>query len=99
MCSAIWEKEIIQASTPTREAKRETRLPLETKHMVNGNDVIRPWIIFWGAKLVSEYQKVQKCRFRLHYERVLCWTQLEQWLKNWGLKLLIFQMLLHKAVL
>ena len=31
-----------QASTPTREAKRETRLPLETKHMVDGNDVIRP---------------------------------------------------------
>ena len=34
-----------QASTPTREAKRETRLPLETwtwSHMVDGNDVIRP---------------------------------------------------------
>ena len=31
-----------QASTPAREAKRETRLPLETKHMVDGNDVIRP---------------------------------------------------------
>ena len=29
-------------------------LPLETKHMVDGNDVIRPCIIFFGgAKLVS----------------------------------------------
>ena len=37
MRSTIWDN-----STPTREAKRETRLPLETKHMVDGNDVIRP---------------------------------------------------------
>ena len=43
-----------EGSTPTREAKRETRLPPETKHMVDGNDVIRPCIIFFGgAKLVS----------------------------------------------
>ena len=42
MRSTIWEKEIIRASTPTREAKRETQLPLETKHMVDGNDVICP---------------------------------------------------------
>ena len=47
-----------EGSTPTREAIRETRLPrglpLKTKHMVDGNDVIRPCIIsFGGAKLVS----------------------------------------------
>ena len=47
-----------EGSTPTREAIRDTRLPrglpLETKHMVDGNDVIRPCIIFFGgAKLVS----------------------------------------------
>ena len=29
-----------QASTPTREARRENRLPLETKPMVDGNNVI-----------------------------------------------------------
>ena len=45
-----------QASTPKRETKRETRLPLETKHMVDGNDVIRPWIILqWGQIGVDEY--------------------------------------------
>ena len=47
-----------EGSTPTREAIRETRLPrglpLKTKHMVDGNDVIRPCTIsFGGAKLVS----------------------------------------------
>ena len=31
-----------QVLTPTRETERETRLPLETKHMVDGNNVIRP---------------------------------------------------------
>ena len=31
-----------QASTPTCETKRETQLPLGTKHMVDGNDAIRP---------------------------------------------------------
>ena len=66
MRSTIWDN-----STPTREAKRETRLPLETKHMVDGNDVNN----FSGGQIcVCEYI-VKKCRFRLHYERVLCRTQ------------------------
>ena len=43
-----------EGSTPTRETRLPRGLPLETKHMVDRNDVIRPCIIFFGgAKLVS----------------------------------------------
>ena len=41
MRSTIWDKQAHRVPT-AREAKRETRLPPETKHMVDGNDVIRP---------------------------------------------------------
>ena len=45
-------------------------------HMVDRNDVIRP--CFRGGQIgVNEYI-VQKSRFRLHYERVLCRTQKKQ---------------------
>ena len=58
-----------QASTPTCETKCETRLLLETKHVVNGNDVIHPWLIFRGGGQISvnEYI-VQKCQFWRHYD-------------------------------
>ena len=52
------------------------KIPLETMHMVDHNDVIRPCFRGGGGGqiAVDEYI-VQKSRFRLHYERVLCRTQ------------------------
>ena len=63
MHSTIWEKEITKH-----------KIPLETMHMVDLNDVIRPCFRGGGQIGVNEYI-VQKSRFRLHYERVLCRTQ------------------------
>ena len=40
-----------QANSPRRDAEHETRLTL--LHMVDGDDAIRPWTIFRGAKSVS----------------------------------------------
>ena len=63
MRSTIWKKD---------------KIPLETMHMVDRNDVIRPCFRGGGGGGqigVDEYI-VQKSRFRLHYERVLCRTQL-----------------------
>ena len=42
-------------------------------HMVDRNDVIRP--CFQGGQIGVDEYIVQKSRFRLHYERVLCRTQ------------------------
>ena len=58
MRSTIWKKH---------------RIPLETMHMVDRNDVIRP--CFRGGQIGVDEYIVQKSRFRLHYERVLCRTQ------------------------
>ena len=29
--------------------------------MVNGNDVIRPWIIFWGGQIGVQRSKILEC--------------------------------------
>ena len=65
MRSTVWEKEMT-----TR------KIPLETMHMVDRSDVIRPCFRGGGGGQigVDEYI-VQKSRFRLNYERVHCRTQ------------------------
>ena len=62
-----------QGSKPRRKAKRETRLLLGTKHVLDGNYVIRPEKFFGEAKFVTMNtpQKFQECQFRLYYEIVL----------------------------
>ena len=44
-----------------RQHARQNGLPSETKHMVNGNDVIRPWIIFRGGQICVERSKNLEC--------------------------------------
>ena len=63
MRSTIGEKEITKH-----------KIPLETMHMVDRNDVICP--CFRGGQIGVDEYIVQKSQFRLHYERVLCRTQL-----------------------
>ena len=56
------DKEAHTWSTPRRKAKRETRLLLGTKHVLDGNYVIcpeyfRPWNIFWGGQILLKNSK------------------------------------------
>ena len=58
-----------QANTNTHKTKRETRLKLP--HIVDGNDVIRLWLIFRGGQIKVHEYIVQNSRFRLHEEGYL----------------------------
>ena len=52
---------ILTAHT-VRQHARQNGLPSETKHVVNGNDVIRPWIIIRRAQIcVDERSKILEC--------------------------------------